>query len=210
MTCAGLGRTLARVQPFWPVATMKFSFVTSALAVSIFGAAITLAGASDFDDWDKKPPEPTPTSRKCADGEAWDDKSRKCVKLGSRLFDDLERESLPMPAGSDLPRSRSMRSLTRRIRAFLHTGDSLRANQAIGMRRASSTTRRFPPIRKTSLPALISAWDLRKGEISKRRVANWPKSGRGAAGKPGPSALCSCRSDPAGLHFTEGLNLPEG
>ncbi|MEM8701580.1 MAG: tetratricopeptide repeat protein [Pseudomonadota bacterium] len=70
---------------------MKFSFVTSALAVSIFGAAITLAGASDFDDWDKKPPEPTPTSRKCADGEAWDDKSRKCVKLESRLFDDLER-----------------------------------------------------------------------------------------------------------------------
>ena len=70
---------------------MKFSFVTSALAVSVFGAAITLAGASDIDDWDKKPPEPTPTSRKCADGEAWDEKSRKCVKLDSRVFDDLER-----------------------------------------------------------------------------------------------------------------------
>ncbi|MEO1115664.1 MAG: tetratricopeptide repeat protein [Pseudomonadota bacterium] len=70
---------------------MKLSLKKSALAVAILSATINLAGAVDPDAWDTKPPEPTPTSKECADGEAWDAKSRKCVKLESRIFDDLER-----------------------------------------------------------------------------------------------------------------------
>ncbi|MEL7528085.1 MAG: hypothetical protein AAFN16_20090, partial [Pseudomonadota bacterium] len=70
---------------------MKLSLKKSALAVAILSATINLAGAVDPDDWDTKPPEPTPTSKECADGEAWDEKSRKCVKLESRIFDDPER-----------------------------------------------------------------------------------------------------------------------
>lgn len=70
---------------------MKISMFKSTLAVLIFGATINLAGAVDPDEWDTKPPEPTPTSKKCADGEAWDDQSRKCVKVDAAGFDDLER-----------------------------------------------------------------------------------------------------------------------
>lgn len=70
---------------------MKLSLMKSALAVAILGATINLAGAVDPDDWDKKPPDPTPTSKKCADGEAWDDQSKKCVKLDAAVFDDLDR-----------------------------------------------------------------------------------------------------------------------
>ncbi|WP_420332581.1 tetratricopeptide repeat protein [Roseibium sp.] len=62
-----------------------------ALAAAICGVSINFAQAVDPDDWDKKPPEPTPTSKKCADGEAWDDRSKKCVKLDAAVFDDLER-----------------------------------------------------------------------------------------------------------------------
>jgi len=57
----------------------------------IFCATINLAGAVDPDDWDTKPPEPTPTSKKCADGEAWDDQSKKCIKVDAAVFDDLDR-----------------------------------------------------------------------------------------------------------------------
>lgn len=70
---------------------MKFSLIKLSLAFAIYGAIINLAGAVDPDDWNTKPPEPTPTSKQCADGEAWDDKSKKCVKLESRVFGDPDR-----------------------------------------------------------------------------------------------------------------------
>ncbi len=91
MTCVGEKQTLAPKQRICPVEAMKLSLFKSALAVLIFGAMINLAGAVDPDDWDTKPPEPTPTSKKCADGEAWDEQSRKCVKVDAAVFDDPER-----------------------------------------------------------------------------------------------------------------------
>lgn len=74
-----------------PVAPMKLCLSKFTLAVLMFGAMINMAGAVDPDDWNTKPPEPTPTSKTCADGEAWDEKSKKCVKLESGVLDDPDR-----------------------------------------------------------------------------------------------------------------------
>lgn len=70
---------------------MKLRLIKTSLSVVVFAAMLGAAGAVDADEWDKKPPEPTPTSRKCADGEAWDEQSKKCVKLDARVFDDQDR-----------------------------------------------------------------------------------------------------------------------
>ncbi|WP_421983265.1 tetratricopeptide repeat protein [Roseibium sp.] len=70
---------------------MKLSLIKSMLAVLMVGVMTISADAVDPDEWDTKPPEPTPTSKECADGEAWDERSGKCVKLESRILDDLDR-----------------------------------------------------------------------------------------------------------------------
>ncbi|WP_422038383.1 tetratricopeptide repeat protein [Roseibium sp.] len=70
---------------------MKLSLIKSTLAVLMLGVMTTSAGAVDPDEWDTKPPEPTPTSKECADGEAWDEQSKKCVKLDARVLDDQDR-----------------------------------------------------------------------------------------------------------------------
>nr|WP_319382405.1 tetratricopeptide repeat protein [uncultured Roseibium sp.] len=70
---------------------MKLSLIKSVLAAALFAAMLGAASAVDPDEWETKPPEPTPTSKKCADGEAWDEQSKKCVKLDSRVLDDQDR-----------------------------------------------------------------------------------------------------------------------
>ncbi|WP_298820383.1 tetratricopeptide repeat protein [uncultured Roseibium sp.] len=40
---------------------------------------------------EEKPPKPTPTSTKCPDGTAWDERSESCAEMKASLFSDLDR-----------------------------------------------------------------------------------------------------------------------
>ncbi|WP_299481864.1 hypothetical protein [uncultured Roseibium sp.] len=61
------------------------------VAALLFAAMIGSAYAVDPGDWETKPPDPTQTSKECPDGEAWDDKTKKCVELDAHLFNDADR-----------------------------------------------------------------------------------------------------------------------
>ncbi|MET1410775.1 hypothetical protein ABVF61_00810 [Roseibium sp. HPY-6] len=61
------------------------------VAVLFFAVMLGSAHAVDPGDWETTPPEPTPTSQQCPDGKAWDEKTKKCIDLDARSFNDLDR-----------------------------------------------------------------------------------------------------------------------
>jgi len=58
-------------------------------AALAFALAVSTAHAVSPDEWET-PPEPTPTSTECPDGQAWDTESERCVDVKDSTFNDDE------------------------------------------------------------------------------------------------------------------------
>lgn len=65
---------------------MRFALAALFLALTTVSVL-----AVDPEDEGSTPPEPTPTSTKCPDGEAWDDATGRCIDLDARIFTDRDR-----------------------------------------------------------------------------------------------------------------------